>query len=109
MSTSRLHDALADPAADARARFGHGDNGYLEGSKVVHAVRLQDWLGVSVPGPGCHVGTGGWDFTRFKPTRSPVDCGRCSKSRLHGPVAEGDLPGQLGLDLGPDYHRGPTG
>jgi len=98
VSTS-LHDTLAGPAADARSRFARDDNGYLQGSTVVHAVRLQDWLGVSVPGPGCHVGTGGWDFTRFKPTRSPVDCGRCAKSGMRGTTDDPDGPGQLALDL----------
>jgi hypothetical protein len=97
---SPLHAALVGPAADARARFTPDDNGYLQGSTVVHAVRLQDWLGVPVPGPGCHVGTGGWDFTRFKPTRSPVDCGRCVKSGMCGPAAEGERVGQLVLDIG---------
>lgn len=81
-SASALHDALAGPAADARARFTDARNGYLDGSTTVHAVRLQSWLGLQVPGPGCHVGTGSWDFTRFKPTASAVTCGRCLAAGL---------------------------
>ncbi len=99
MSASALQDALAAPAADARARFGGHCNGYLDGSLVVHAVRLQDWLGLPVPGPGCHVGTGTWDFTRFKPTQSAVSCGRCTKAGLQRPEPCGDQPGQLMLGI----------
>ncbi|PRY35385.1 hypothetical protein [Umezawaea tangerina] len=100
MTTPSLRDALAKPAADARARFSHTDNGYLRGSTVVHAVRMQGWLGVDVPGPGCHVGTGGWDFSIFMPTKSAVTCGRCTKSGLHGPAAGGGDPDQLTFALG---------
>lgn len=99
---SPLHDALAVPAADARARFGGHSNGYLDGSDTVHAVRLQDWLGIPVPGPGCHVGTGTWDFTRFRPTRFAVTCGRCLKGGLDraAPLVQNG-PGQLLLDIDP--------
>lgn len=100
MTASRLHAALTEPAAEARARFGEGDNGYLDGSDTVHAVRLQHWLGLPVPGPGCHVGMGTWDFTRFKPSTGAVTCGRCLNSGLDraAPVT-GDEPGQLRLDI----------
>ena len=97
MSASALQDALAGPAAEARARFTGARNGYLDGSDTVHAVRLQSWLGLQVPGPGCHVGTGSWDFTRFKPTTSPVTCGRCLAAGLRSSVTAG--VGQLALDV----------
>jgi hypothetical protein len=95
---SPLHAALAAPAADARARFEGQRNGYLDGSDTVHAVQLQDWLGLRVPGPGCHVGVGTWDFTRFKPTTAVVTCGRCLTSGLRSQVIPG-APRQLALDL----------
>jgi hypothetical protein len=94
---STLHAALAGPAADARARFTGARNGYLDGSTTVHAVRLQSWLGLQVPGPGCHVGTGSWDFTRFKPTTSPVTCGRCLAAGLRSSTTA--ETGQLTLDV----------
>jgi hypothetical protein len=94
---SALQAALEQPAADARARFAGSRNGYLDGSDTVHAVRLQAWLGLQVPGPGCHVGTGSWDFTRFKPTRSTVTCGRCLTAGLRSSVIGG--PEQLTLDV----------
>jgi hypothetical protein len=100
-STSTLHDALAGPAADARARFTGARNGYLNGSTTVHAVRLQSWLGLQVPGPGCHVGTGSWDFTRFKPTSSPVTCGRCLAADLRSSAIVSSE--QLTLDMAPDH------
>lgn len=96
-STSTLQGALAGPAADARARFADAGNGYLDGSTTVHAVRLQSWLGLQVPGPGCHVGTGSWDFTRFKPTTSPVTCGRCLTAGLRSSITAGAE--QLALDV----------
>lgn len=98
-SASRLHDALAGPAADARARFTGARNGYLDGSTTVHAVRLQSWLGLQVPGPGCHVGTGSWNFTRFKPTTSPVTCGRCLAAGLRSSITASTE--QLALDVAP--------
>lgn len=94
---STLQDALAGPATDARARFAGARNGYLDGSTTVHAVQLQSWLGLQVPGPGCHVGTGSWDFTRFKPTTSPVTCGRCHAAGLRSSSAIDT--GQLALDV----------
>lgn len=96
-NASALQDALAAPAADARARFRDARNGYLDGSTTVHAVQLQSWLGLQVPGPGCHVGTGSWDFTRFKPTTSPVTCGRCHAAGLRSSTTTG--PEQLALDV----------
>jgi hypothetical protein len=96
-NASALQAALAGPAADARARFAGSRNGYLDGSDTVHAVRLQSWLGLQVPGPGCHVGTGSWDFTRFKPTTSPVTCGRCFSAGLRSSTTTG--PEQLVLDV----------
>jgi hypothetical protein len=96
-SASTLQNALASPAADARARFASAQNGYLDGSTTVHAVQLQSWLGLQVPGPGCHVGTGSWDFTRFKPTTSPVTCGRCHAAGLR-PSTATDTE-QLALDI----------
>lgn len=95
--TSSLHAALEQPAADARARFAGNRNGYLDGSDTVHAVQLQSWLGLQVPGPGCHVGTGSWDFTRFKPTTSPVTCGRCLAAGLRSSITTG--ADQLALNL----------
>lgn len=92
-----LHDALAEPAAAARERFAGNRNGYLDGSDTVHAVQLQSWLGLQVPGPGCHVGTGSWDFTRFKPTTSAVTCGRCLSAGLRS--SSGGGPEQLVLDV----------
>ncbi len=96
-SASTLQEALAAPAAEARARFTNARNGYLDGSTTVHAVRLQSWLGLQVPGPGCHVGTGSWDFTRFKPTTSVVTCGRCLASGLRSSAMVGVQ--QLSLDV----------
>ncbi|GLZ35211.1 hypothetical protein Lesp02_73980 [Lentzea sp. NBRC 105346] len=96
--TSALQEALAEPAAQARARFAGRLNGYLDGSDVVHAVRMQAWLGLEVPGPGCHVGTGSWDFTRFKATTSPVSCGRCRSAGLLTSSFTGG-PHQQTLDL----------
>lgn len=96
-SASALHEALAGPAAEARARFTGARNGYLDGSTTVHAVRLQSWLGLQVPGPGCHVGTGSWDFTRFKPTTSSVTCGRCLAAGLRSSTTAGVE--QLALDV----------
>ena len=96
-SASALHGALAGPAAEARARFVDARNGYLDGATTVHAVRLQSWLGLQVPGPGCHVGTGSWDFTRFKPTTSPVTCGRCLAAGLRSSIVAGAE--QLALDV----------
>ena len=49
---SVLQEALSAPAEEARNRFAGRLNGYLEGSDIVHAVRLQGWLGLEVPGPG---------------------------------------------------------
>lgn len=95
--TSTLQAALEQPASDARARFAGGSNGYLDGSTTVHAVQLQSWLGLQVPGPGCHVGSGSWDFTRFKPTTSPVTCGRCLSAGLRSADVAG--PQQLFLDV----------
>ena len=95
---STLQDALAGPAAEARARFADARNGYLDGSDTVHAVALLGWLGLQVPGPGCHVGTGSWDFTRFKPTTSPVTCGRCVAAGLRSSTTAGTE--QLALDVG---------
>ncbi len=97
-SASALQGALAGPASDARARFADARNGYLDGSTTVHAVRLQSWLGLQVPGPGCHVGTGSWDFTRFKPTTSAVTCGRCLAAGLRSSSANGAE--QLTFDVG---------
>lgn len=96
-SASALQDALAGPAAEARERFASARNGYLDGSITVHAVQLQSWLGLQVPGPGCHVGTGSWDFTRFKPTTSAVTCGRCFSAGLRSSTGAG--PEQLVLDV----------
>ncbi|ANZ35218.1 hypothetical protein BBK82_03170 [Lentzea guizhouensis] len=84
-----LHDALTESAAAARERFAGNRNGYLDGSDTVHAVQLQSWLGLKVPGPGCHVGTGSWDFTRFKPTTSAVTCGRCFSAGLRSSTGGG--------------------
>ncbi|GHH30210.1 hypothetical protein [Lentzea cavernae] len=95
---SLLQEALSGPAAEARNRFAGRLNGYLDGSDVVHAVRLQGWLGLEVPGPGCHVGTGSWDFTRFKATTSPVTCGRCRSAGLLTSSFTGG-PHQQTLDL----------
>jgi hypothetical protein len=95
---SALHEALAGPAAEARRRFAGARNGYLDGSDTVHAVALLGWLGLQVPGPGCHVGTGSWDFTRFKPTTSAVTCGRCLAAGLRSGVTAGAE--QLVLDVG---------
>lgn len=95
---SALQEALAEPAEQARDRFAGRLNGYLDGSDVVHAVRLQAWLGLEVPAPGCHVGTGSWDFTRFKPTTSPVTCGRCRSAGLLTSSFTGG-PHQQVLDL----------
>lgn len=96
---STLHAALEQPAADARARFAGNRNGYLDGSTIVHAVQLQSWLGLKVPGPGCHVGTGSWDFTRFKSTTSPVTCGRCVAAGLRSSGVAGPQQELLDLDL----------
>lgn len=98
-SASALHDVLAEPAAAARERFADARNGYLDGSDVVHAVRLQGWFGLQVPGPGCHVGTGSWDFTRFKPTTSPVTCGRCFSAGLRSADVAGQRQLLLDIDL----------
>jgi len=92
-----LHDALTGPAAAARERFAGNRNGYLDGSDTVHAVQLQSWLGLQVPGPGCHVGPGSWDFTRFKPTTSAVTCGRCRAAGLRSADVAGVQ--QLHLDV----------
>lgn len=97
-SGSALQDALAGPAAEARARFTAARNGYLDGSDTVHAVALLGWLGLQVPGPACHVGAGSWDFTRFKPTTSPVTCGRCLAAGLRSP-STAHTQSALDLDL----------
>ena len=55
-------------------------------------------MGLEVPGPGCHVGTGSWDFTRFKATTSPVTCGRCRSAGLLTSSFTGG-PHQQTLDL----------
>lgn len=100
-TASALQDALAAPAAEARSRFTDSRNGYLDGSTTVHAVRLQSWLGLQVPGPGCHVGTGSWDFTRFKATTSPVTCGRCLAAGLRSSAHVGAE--QLAFDMASDH------
>jgi len=92
-----LHDALAEPAAQARERFAGARNGYLDGSDTVHAVALLGWLGLQVPGPACHVGTGSWDFTRFKPTTSPINCGRCHAAGLRSSTTSGAAQLALGI------------
>lgn len=98
-SLSGLQAVLALPAAEARDRFDGHRNGYLEGSSSVHGVRLQAWFGLQVPAPGCHVGVGSWDFTRFKPTNEAVTCGRCLRAKAKWSTPLLDDPGQLTLDL----------
>lgn len=100
MSTlvDRLRDAFAAAAADACRRFRGGRNGYIDGLAVVHSVRLQAWFGLQVPGPGCHVGVGSWDFTRFRPTTKAVTCLRCLRAGA-SPEPTADHPDQIHLDL----------
>lgn len=96
----RMAALLAVSTADARRRFADGRNGQLLGSGVVHLVALQQWFGLQVPAPACHVGTGGWDFTRFEPTRAAVSCGRCLRGGAgRAAPAPGDLD-QLQLKFG---------
>lgn len=95
---ARLRDAFAAAASDACTKFRGDRNGYLDDSATVHRVRLQAWFGLEVPGPGCHVGVGSWDFTRFRPTTKAVSCGRCLRAGASGePTA--DHPDQIHLDL----------
>ena len=78
-----------------------GRNGRTRRRGAVHDIELRDWFGVPVPVPACHVGTGGWDFTRLVPTPDVVTCRRCLRAgagRAAPPPV--DLPpGQLALDL----------
>lgn len=92
--------AFEAAATDARRRFRNGTrNGFIDGSPTVHSVRMQAWFGLDVPGPGCHVGVGTWDFTGFKPTTKGVSCGRCLRSGASSdPTA--DHPNQTHLDFG---------
>ena len=97
--TDPLSALLEGTAAHARQRFDQR-NGRLGSSTTVHAVHLQRWLGeMLIPAPGCHVGTGTWDFTRFVPTTDPVTCGRCLRSPQVRQAAGDHVSPQLELEL----------
>ncbi len=87
-------------AAHARQAFVGGRAGRLRRGGAVHAVTLRPWWGVDVPGPACHVGTAGWDFTRLEPTSDGVTCRRCLRSAVGRAVSPVQVVGgQLALDL----------
>jgi hypothetical protein len=97
--TDPLSVLLEGTADQARRRFDQR-NGRLGNSSTVHAVHLQRWLGdMLIPAPGCHVGTGTWDFTRFEPTKDPVTCGRCLRSPQVRQAAADHVSPQLELEL----------
>jgi hypothetical protein len=91
---------LATSAAHARRRFD-GRRGRLSAKGAVHDVSLRPWFGVEIPGPACHIGVGGWDFTRFQPTSDAVTCRRCLRGNglRAAPVATHPHGAQLALDL----------
>lgn len=81
---------LAGLAAAALRRFDGGRNCRIHGSRVVHAVHRESWLGgeIEIPAPACRIGVAGFDLTALTPTTDPVTCVRCHRS---GQVTPGVL------------------
>ncbi|GLY55184.1 hypothetical protein [Lentzea sp. NBRC 102530] len=68
---------------DLEERFPDGANARGGGDLAVHSIELVQWIDgipLRVPAPGCHIGLGGWDPTRFSPTYDPVTCAHCLRN-----------------------------
>ena len=72
-----IGDVFRRVAAQACTDY-EGRNARVHSSTVVHAVRLETWVGdVQVPAPLCHVGFGGFAMSALHPSSAPVNCARC--------------------------------
>lgn len=99
-----LPAAYAGTAEWYRRRFQARNCRVGTAGRVVHAVRMEPWIGGhEVPVPACRIGTGGWDLAALEPATADVSCGRCLRLRSERAVTEDQAPGrpgQLTLDLG---------
>jgi hypothetical protein len=72
-----IGDVFRSLAADAARRF-QGRTARVHDSPIVHAVRLESWIGdVLVPAPLCHVEIGGFAMSALTPSTAPVTCAPC--------------------------------